>query len=53
MGELTDFLVWVQKEQKAGRISLQTVKVVGYTAFEYIKSQGKEPQFPKTNQKET
>jgi hypothetical protein len=46
MGELMDFLVWLQREKKAGRISSETVKVVGYSAFEYLRSKGKQSQYP-------
>ena len=44
MGELTDFLVWLQREKKAGRTSSETVKVVGFAAFNYLESLGKESQ---------
>ena len=44
MGELLDFLVWLQREREAGRVSVSSVKVVGYHAFEYYRSQGKESQ---------
>ena len=38
MGELLDFLVWLQREQEAGRTSVSTVKVVGLKAFKYLQS---------------
>ena len=46
MGELTDFLVWLQREQKAGRYSVSTVKVVGSAAFDYLASLDKILEFP-------
>lgn len=40
--KLVDFLVWLQREKEAGRVSISTVKVVGFSAFNYMKSQVKE-----------
>lgn len=53
MGELIDFLVWLQREKKAGRVSVSTIKVVGGAAFDYIASQGKESQFQSPEVKQT
>ena len=53
MGELADFLVWLQRRQKEGKVSIKIVQVVGYAAFEYLVSLGKEPQFPKPKRSTT
>lgn len=39
MGELTDFLVWLQRKKKAGKVSHSSVQVVGYWATKYLEDQ--------------
>jgi len=37
MTELTDFLVWILKQHKAGKIPIQRVQVIGYEVFQFLK----------------
>ena len=39
MGEITNFLVWLGREHKAGKIPVQTVQVVGYEIFKFLKNE--------------
>ena len=39
MGELTDFLVWLNRQKKAGKIPVQTVQVIGFEVLKYLQEQ--------------